>query len=232
MDKRRPGIADFFELGANAFVTGLVAAVAFAMIALALSTSARAATLDDQHTGALLVRPQSASDYAVAPKRETKVAIRVTGMIARTRLTQVFENPGADPIEGIYVFPLPENAALDHLWLRVGDRVIEGRIQEKETARRTYDQAKREGRKAALMEQQRPNLFTNAIAHIGAREQVRITIEYQQTLAYDNGRYRLRFPLAVTPRYIPAIHDTEAIPDLPKAQEPSADDGPIVNPAY
>src|SRR5438445_1875194 len=207
MEKRRPGIVDFFELGANAFVTGLVAAVALAMIALALSTAARAATLDGQHTGALLVRPQSASDYAVAPKLETEVAIRVTGMIARTRLTQVFENPGADPVEGIYVFPLPENAAVDHLWLRVGDRVIEGRIQEKETARRTYDQAKREGRKAALMEQQRPNLFTNAIAHIGAQEQVRVTIEYQQTLAYDSGRYRLRFPLAVTPRYIPATLD-------------------------
>src|SRR5205085_11764757 len=153
-------------------------------------------------------------------------------MVARTRLTQFFENPADDPVEGIYVFPLPESAAIDHLWLRVGDRVIEGRIQEKEEARRTYAEAKRQGRKSALMEQQRPNLFTNAIAHIGAKERVRVTIEYQQTLVYDGGRYRLRFPLAVTPRYIPAGFDSGAIPDLPKAQEAIADDGAIVNPAY
>src|SRR5438445_631650 len=100
MEKRRPGIVDFFELGANAFVTGLVAAVALAMIALALSTSARAATLDGQHTGALLLRSQAASGYAAAPKLGTEVAIRVTGMIARTPRTQVFENPGAEPGEG------------------------------------------------------------------------------------------------------------------------------------
>src|SRR5207245_10175311 len=108
MEKRRPGIVDFFELGANAFVTGLVAAVALAMIALALSTSARAATLDGQHTGALLLRSQAASSYAAAPKLGTEVAISVTSMIARTRLTQAFENPCADTFAGISVTRLPD----------------------------------------------------------------------------------------------------------------------------
>jgi Ca-activated chloride channel family protein len=233
MQKRKPGIVDFFELGANAFVSGLAAAIAFSVIALVLATSARAATPNGQQTGTLLVRSSDAADYALAPKLETEVAIRITGMIARTRLTQLFENPGDDPVEGIYVFPLPESAAIDHLWLRVGERVIEGRIQEKEEARRTYAQAKRQGRKSALMEQQRPNLFTNAIAHIGAKERVAVTIEYQQTLAYDGGRYRMRFPLAVTPRYMAAAAiDTGAIPDVPKTDEALADDSPVVNPAY
>ena len=231
MDKRRPPIADMLELGANAFAAGVLAAVALAMVTLVLSTSARAATPNGQQTGSLLVRANEAADYALAPKLETEVGIRVTGMVARTRLTQLFENPGDDPVEGIYVFPLPESAAIDHLWLRVGTRVIEGRIQEKEEARRTYAQAKREGRKSALMEQQRPNLFTNAIAHIGPKERVEVTIEYQQTLVYDTGLYRLRFPLAVTPRYT-ASADTNAIPDVPKTDEALTDDSPVTNPAF
>jgi Ca-activated chloride channel homolog len=235
MDKqRKPGIADFFELGANAFVTGLVAAIALSMLVLLLSTSAQAAvTPNGQQTGALLVRPEAAADYTTAPKLETDVAIHVIGMVARTRITQIFQNPGDDSVEGIYVFPLPENAAVDHLWLRVGDRIIEGRIQEKAEARRTYEKAKQEGRKAALMEQQRPNLFTNAIAHIGAKENVVVTIEYQQALVYDSGRYRLRFPLAVTPRYMAAAAPaTGAIPDVPKTDEALGDPGPAMNPAY
>ena len=232
MQKRKSGIVDFLELGANAFVSGLVAAIALSVIALALSTSARAATPNGQQTGSLLVRTADSADYNVAPKLETEVAIRVTGMVARTRLTQFFENPADDPVEGVYVFPLPESAAIDHLWLRVGDRVIEGRIQEKEEARRAYAEAKRQGRKAALMEQQRPNLFTNAIAHIGAKERVQVTIEYQQALVYDGGRYRLRFPLAVTPRYVASAADVTAIPDVPKTDEALGDDGPVVNPAY
>src|SRR6185436_19154631 len=163
---------------------------------------------------------------------ETEVAIQVTGIIARTRMSQVFHNPGAEFVEGVYVFPLPEKAAVDHLWMQIGERVIEGVIQEKEEARRTYEKAKSDGKKAALVEQQRPNLFTNSVAHIGPNEQVRVTIEYQQTLAYDNGEYRLRFPLAVTPRYVPASASREAMPDEPKAIEAFSVDGPVQTPAY
>jgi Ca-activated chloride channel family protein len=135
-------------------------------------------------------------------------------------------------VEGIYVFPLPEKAAVDHLWMRIGERVVEGRVQEKEEARRSYDSARREGRKAALVEQQRPNLFTNSVAHIGPGENVRITLEYQQTLAYENGEYRLRFPLAVTPRYMPAAASADALPDVAKALEAGELDGPVQEAAY
>src|SRR6185436_18786846 len=175
----------------------------------------------DPKTGALLFRTGTAGQYQAAPTLETEVAIQVTGLIARTRVTQVFHNPGGDYVEGIYVFPLPEKAAVDHLAMQIGERVIEGVIQEKEEARKTYEKAKTEGRKAALVEQQRPNLFTNSVAHIGPNEMVRITIEYQQTLACENGEYRLRFPLAVTPRYIPKSTDPakEGMPDEPKAVE-------------
>jgi Ca-activated chloride channel family protein len=230
--KHKAGIGDFLELGANAFVGGLLAAIALSVVTLLLATGAQAATLNDAKTGALLFRTGTSGEYVVAPTLQTEVAIQVTGMIARTRLTQVFHNPGGEFVEGVYVFPLPEKAAVDRLWMRIGERVIEGRIQEKGEARRTFETAKREGRKAALVEQQRPNLFTNSVAHIGPGEHVRIAIEYQQTLAYENGEYRLRFPLAVTPRYIPPGANADALPDEPKAIEADEVDGPLQLPSY
>src|SRR5258708_6027863 len=173
MDKRKAAIGEFLQLGANAFASGLAAAVALAVITLALASATQAASLNDAKTGTLMLRTATAGEYVVAPKVETEVAIEVTGMIARTRLSQVFHNPGSEFVEGVYVFPLPEKAAVDHLWMRIGERVIEGQVKEKEEARRTYDKARSEGRKAALVEQQRPNLFTNAVAHIGPNENVR-----------------------------------------------------------
>ena len=230
--KSKAVIGDFLNLGANAFVGGLVAAIVLSVLTLLLAGSAQAATVNDAKAGQLLLQTGTPGQYAVAPTVETEVAIQVNGVIARTRLSQVFHNPGSEFVEGIYVFPLPEKAAVDHLWIRIGERAIEGVIQEKEEARKTYEKAKTEGRKAALVEQQRPNLFTNSVAHIGPNEQVRVTIEYQQTLAYDNGEYRLRFPLAVAPRYIPASASGNAMPDEPKAIEAFSVDGPVQTPAY
>ena len=230
--RNKSGVEDFLQLGANAFVAGLLVAIALSVVTLLLTTSAQAATLNDAKTGQLMLRGGTAGDYTVAPTVETEVAIEVNGVIARTRLSQVFFNPGAEFAEGVYVFPLPEKAAVDHLWMRIGERAIEGVIQEKEEARRTYEKAKSEGRKAALVEQQRPNLFTNSVAHIGPGDYVRVTIEYQQTLAYDNGEYRLRFPLAATPRYVPVAAARDEMPDVAKAVEAQAVDGPLQQPAY
>jgi Ca-activated chloride channel family protein len=221
---------DFIALGVRAVLSGVAVALALGFAAIVLAGNAQAAQtvkLGDARTGALLLGTATPGEYVMAPTVETEVAISVTGMVARTRLTQSFHNPGSDFVEGIYVFPLPEKAAVDHLELRIGQRVIEGEIREKGEARQVYEKAKSEGRKAALVEQQRPNLFTNSVAHIGPNEMVRVTIEYQQSLAYENGRYRLRFPLAVTPRYVPAQAPIESLPDEPKARLtfPGAMDG-------
>ncbi len=211
--------ADFLRLLGKAILSGIAVSLALAAVALGLSTSAQAqARPGDARTGTLLFRTGEGA-FAPAPKVETEVTIHVTGIVARTRVAQTFHNPGGDPVEGLYVFPLPENAAVDRLRLRIGERVIEGQVREKEEARRAYVQAKSEGRKAALVEQQRPNLFTNAVANIGPGEYVRVLIEYQQTLSLVGDEYRLRFPLAVTPRYHPAGN---TIPDDPKTAEPIA----------
>ena len=124
-------------------------------------------------------------------------------MIARVRVMQRFANPTAQWREGVYVFPLPEKSAVDHLTMHIGQRVIDGQIKERSEARRIYDSAKADGRKATLFEQERPNMFTTRVANIGPREEVVVALEYQQTLHYDEGSFHLRFPLAITPRYVP-----------------------------
>jgi Ca-activated chloride channel family protein len=230
---KRHAAGDFIVLGARALVSGIAVAVVLGFAAMVLAQNAQAAPVKiaDAHTGELLLQTATPGEYTVAPTVETEAAIQVTGMIARTRLTQSFHNPGTEAVEGIYVFPLPENAAVDHLSMRIGEREIEGVIQEKDAARKTYEQAKTDGRKAALVEQRRPNLFTNSVAHIGPGEMVRVTIEYQQTLAYDNGRYRLRFPLAITPRYVPAAAPVEALPDDPKTVDAASAEA-LLQPAF
>ncbi|MEO7741949.1 MAG: marine proteobacterial sortase target protein [Usitatibacter sp.] len=235
-------VTDFVELVAKALLSGIGVGVAMGLAILLLSTAAQAASANDARTGTLLFHTSQGN--TPAPKVSTEVAVEVTGMIARTRVTQVFHNPGAEYVEGLYVFPLPEKAAVDHLWMKIGERVIEGQIKEKAEARRVYEQARSEGRKAAIVEQQRPNLFANSVAHIGPDERIEIRIEYQQSLAYENAEYRLRFPLAVTPRYDPLpgpLHPTlgfpgargerEAIPDEPKAAEARGLQ-PVMHPEY
>ncbi len=226
-------IGDFAELIAKAFFGGLGAAVLMALAILALSAAAQAATPNDARAGTLLLRDSPSGQYTPAPQVATEIAVDVTGMVARTRVTQFFHNPGSGFVEGVYAYPLPEKAAVDRLWMKVGERVLEGRIREKEEARREYERARGEGRKAALVEQQRPNLFTNAVAHIGPNDFIEIRIEYQQALAYENGTWRLRVPLATTPRYIPAGAPADALPDEPKALEArTGEDNTLVEPDY
>ena len=226
-------VGDMAELVAKAFFGGLAAAVAMAVAILALSMNAQAAKINDTKTGELLLKTESAGSYTVAPKVSTEVAIQVSGMVARTRVTQHFENPGSEHVEGVYVFPLPEKSAVDRLYVRIGERVLEGRIREKGEAKKIYEQAKQEGKKASLVEQQRPNLFTNSVAHIGPGEQVEVTIEYQQAIGFENGEYRLRFPLAVTPRYVPMAEKSTGLHGFDVPQMPlqvRAKEATLVNP--
>ena len=155
----------------------------------------------------LLLKQRGLSAAQPAPLLETDVEIRVTGHVARAKVTQRFLNPHPDWYEGTYVFPLPENAAVDRLRMKIGERIVEGEVREKDRARRTYAEAKAEGRRAALLEQERPNIFTSSVANIAPGEEIRVEIEYQQTLRYDRGRYSLRFPMVVGPRYLPAGMD-------------------------
>jgi Ca-activated chloride channel homolog len=191
--------------------------------------------------GSLLVKTHVAGPPGEVPAVRTDVRMQVTGAIARVAVTQEFHNPTSEWLEGVYVFPLPETAAVDAMRLQVGTRVIEGQIREREEARQTYRQAQQAGKKTSLVEQERPNIFTMSVANIGPGEAVVIDLEYQEVVRYDQGAFRLRFPMVVGPRYIsgdeaiagdagtgwgintPAVPDAERI--TPPVRVPS--EGPI-----
>ena len=191
--------------------TGLFVSLVLALAVFIISVEANAATAGDPGQGTLLLRDDT-GERAAAPLLSTDVHMDVTGMVARVQVTQRFANPTAQWREGVYVFPLPDQAAVDHLTMRVGERVIEGQIKERTEARRTYENAKAEGRKTTLLEHERPNMFTTSVANIGPGEEIVVALEYEETLRYGDGAFRLRFPLAITPRYIPgAATEAEAM---------------------
>ncbi len=185
----------------------------FFLMAVTLAPGWVAANTGDQvapheiQSGSLLLR--SAGGYRAATRINSDVQISVSGLAIRTTLRQVFRNDGKEWVEGVYVFPLPDGAAVDRLRMKIGERLIEGEIREKEAAKKAYETAKRQGKKASLVEQQRANLFTTSVANIGPGQEVTIEIQYLDTVKYDAGTFSLRFPMTLTPRFIPgtAIED-------------------------
>ena len=157
--------------------------------------------------GALMFRTSPDATPSPAPVQSTDVEMRITGPVLRAAVRQTFVNPAAEWAEGIYVFPLPETAAVDHLTMHVGDRIIEGQIREKMAAKAVYEQARAQGQRASLVEQERPNIFTTSVANIPPGAAIAVEIQYQQTVAYDAGTFRARFPMVVGPRFIPPPSD-------------------------
>src|SRR5262249_54813685 len=137
------------------------------------------------------------------PLKHTDVKAEVSGFLARVVVSQEFENPFKDKIEAVYVFPLPQNSAVDDMTMRIGDRAIRGKIKRREEARAMYEDAKEAGYVASLLDQERPNIFTQSVANIMPGEKVSITISYVEQLKYADGSYEFVFPMVVGPRYIP-----------------------------
>ncbi|MGI2107289.1 marine proteobacterial sortase target protein [Shewanella frigidimarina] len=145
---------------------------------------------------------------------DTQVSMDVSGLLNRVTVKQVFINDSDQWVNGRYLFPLPENAAVDSMQLRIGDKVIAGQIQPKKQALQTFENAKKQGKQASLLQQQRRNLFTSDVANLGPHEQLVVEISYQQKVEYRDGLFSLRFPLAITPRYNPQADRTTEQPPL------------------
>ncbi len=163
------------------------------------------------------------SAQRLCPLEHTDVKARISGHLARVNVTQRFTNPYDRPIEAVYVFPLPADAAVDEMTIRVGERTIKSQIKRREEARKIYDTARNAGQLAALLDQERPNIFTQAVANIRPGDEIEVNIHYIETLAYDAGAYELVFPMVVGPRYMPGSStgkqaggfapDTTQVPD-------------------
>lgn len=148
---------------------------------------------------ALYLRSAGGSERQ-APQVGQALDVQVHGTVARGRLAQIFRNPSDRTVEAVYVFPLPEHAAVDHLVLRTGGRKIVGAIREIGAAKVAYERAKAEGRQASLVEQHRGNAFTTSIANLAPGAELEVEIEFQLTVALDAGVFRLTLPTVVSPR--------------------------------
>ena len=139
------------------------------------------------------------------PLESTDVTAQVLGPMASVSVVQRFGNPLHEPAEIDYLFPLPHQGAIVHFELQIGERRVEGELQELERARAAYEEARQEGRRAGLLEERRPNLFSIRIANVLPGEQILATMRYQARLAYDDGDYEFVFPMGITPKF----HDPE-----------------------
>ncbi len=145
----------------------------------------------------------------------TSVVAEIHAGLARVTMIQWFHNPYEESLEATYLFPLPSSAAVDRMDMTCGDRLIEGRVMEREAARQAYEQALEDGRKAALLEQERDNLFTQSIANLCPGEEVQITLQYVEQVALEDGVYELSFPMTPGPRFSPPWVEDRARLDTP-----------------
>lgn len=175
--------------------------VALGMAALGLWKPQEAAA---STPGGMLTRIDTNGQVdAPCPLEHTAVTAEVQGPVARVKVRQIFRNPTSEPMEAIYTFPLAAGGAVDDMTLRIGDRLVKGKMKRKEEARAIYDAARRQGKLAGLLDQSRPNVFVQSVANIPPNGKVEIEIQYVETLRYEAGKYEFVFPMVVGPRYSP-----------------------------
>ena len=166
------------------------------------------------------------------PLEAVDVRAAIAGTSASVELTQGFRNPFDVPLEATYIFPLPDRAAVTAMRMESAGHVVEGVLKERSRAREDYDEAIGAGRRAAIAEEDRPDVFTMRVGNIGAGERVTVRLTLAQPLPYADGEVTFRFPLVVAPRYIPgtplggapagsgAAADTDAVPDGSRISPP------------
>ena len=181
--------------------------------------------------GSLLYRSPVSGRYESVPLVHTDAVLDVRGLVAAATVTQQYANSTADPIQAVYVFPLPHDAAVYDMEIHIGNRVIRSVVRERQEAKRLYEAAKTEGKRAALLEEERPNIFTTSIANIMPGDHVDIRMRYVEPLRWEGGHMRLVFPMVVGPRYIPGTQavghagtgwasDTNAVVDASRITPP------------
>jgi Ca-activated chloride channel family protein len=166
------------------------------LMLMLLSHPVMAMTLNEVGTGELLFK--TATGWQPSLRLGTRVDMQVNGMLARVTVEQRFQNTQTEWAEGNYVFPLPETAAVSEMTITVDNRIIVGEIHEKRAAEKIYRDAKAAGKRAALLEQNKPNLFRTKVANLGPQQEISVTITYLEKVRYENGEFSLRFPMTIT----------------------------------
>lgn len=166
------------------------------------------------------------------PLKHTGIKTEISGFVARIEVTQEFENVLPNAVEAVYVFPLPHESAVDGMTMTVGEREIRAVIKERDEARKIYEQARNTGHTAALLDQERPNIFTQSVTNIPPNGTVQIKLSVLELLKYEAGTYEFAFPLVVGPRYIPGnptssgdhgtMPNSDQVPDASRISPPVA----------
>lgn len=200
----------------------LTAAVGASFVTARFNSSAAAPQQEAASAGSLQALDAKGEARGLCPLKHTDVKAEVSGFLSRVRVTQEFENPFKEKIEAVYTFPLPQDAAVDDMTMTVGDRTVRGRILRREEAQAVYEAAKTGGQVASLLDQERPNVFTQSVANIMPGEKVTVTISYVETLKYEDGAYEFVFPMVVGPRY---VQGSAQVPDAAKVTPPVTPQG-------
>ncbi|MGL4499531.1 MAG: VIT domain-containing protein [Planktothrix sp.] len=186
-------------------------------------------TIKDQ-PGGLYIQTLDQEPIAL-PLKHTNVNAKIAGNLSRVEVTQSFENPFSTTLEAVYIFPLPDEAAVDEMLIKIGDRILKGNIKKREEAQQIYERARQQGRTAGLLEQERDNIFTQSLANIQPGEQIDVIISYSDSLKFTGGNYEFVFPMVVGPRYIPGTpiappnRDTDLVPDASRLNPPILPEG-------
>jgi Ca-activated chloride channel homolog len=143
--------------------------------------------------GSLTVVDAKGRAQSTCPLQHTDVKAEISGFISRVTVTQQFENPFKEKIEAVYTFPLPQNAAVDDMTMLVGERTIKGKILPREQAQAVYEAARSGGKVASLLDQERPNIFTQSVANILPGEKIKIVISYVEHSSTRMARMSLCF---------------------------------------
>jgi len=148
------------------------------------------------------------SEVDQLPLKSTDVSVHISGVIADVSVVQKYVNRGSRPIEAIYIFPASTRAAVYGMTLFVGDRKIQAKVKERGEARETYEEAKKEGKSASLLEEQRPNVFQMNVANIMPGDELAVELKYTELLVPTEGIYEFVYPTVVGPRYTELTEDT------------------------
>ena len=171
------------------------------LITLATISSAASAQTQDDRTLSPYFVVDGDPGVDNLPLKDTRVEIAVSGVIADVRVVQTYRNEGSRPINASYVFPASTRAAVYAMRMQIGDRIIVAKIKEREAAKQEFDTAKREGKSASLLEQNRPNVFSMSLANIMPNDQIEIELRYTELLVPTDGVYEVVYPTVVGPRY-------------------------------
>lgn len=198
------------------------------LLFLALSLQAGSTRSDEPKRLGFYAQDPATQEKFLLPLESTDVDLEITAGINYATVTQTYINQTTHNLEAVYIFPLPAKATVTDMELRVEDRVIRSVVQKRKEAKKTYETAKEAGKKAALVEQERPNIFTTSVANLEPGQRVSIRFRYMEVLPYRKGEYSLSFPMVVGQRYLPMkVHEFE---DGTYSQSPQPQEANRINP--